>query len=145
MCKFTIEKTRMMVETSDKVLSSLAGNLMRNAVAYTGVGDVHVREYNAIHIEDSGPAWIATTSIAFAAFYRGRNTGRQSRSGYGVGPPSWSSLASFAWPVEMSTSGGRDGSISQCAADRATYEARMAANRLWPGHITKPVTACAAR
>ena len=50
------EDARMMVETSDKVLSSLAGNLMRNAVAYTGVGDVHVKvERNAIHIQDSGP------------------------------------------------------------------------------------------
>ena len=103
------EDARMMVETSDKVLSSLAGNLMRNAVAYTGVGDVHVRvEHNAIHIEDSGPGMDSNDlDHAFEAFYRGRNTGRQSRSGYGVGLTIVRRLSErFAWPVEISSAPG---------------------------------------
>ena len=94
-----IEKVSLFVNTSDKVLSVLIGNLVRNAFSYTDKGKVRIEIDNtALVIEDSGIG-IPDGEVkeVFEPFYRGKN---KQRGGYGVGLTIVKMLSErFGWTV----------------------------------------------
>lgn len=118
-----VEDCRMEVATSDKVLSVLIGNLLRNAVHYTDEGEVRVRVGRGfVEISDSGPG-IPRDEVAkvFRPFYRageagapapGGAPGRRPRGGHGVGLTIVKRLADrFGWTVRIESTPG----VGTCA------------------------------
>lgn len=91
---------RLYVAGSEKVLSVLIGNLIRNACTYTASGEVRVIiESLRLTIEDSGVG-IPADQIerVFEPFYRGSSTGE----GHGVGLAIVKRLSErFGWPVTL--------------------------------------------
>lgn len=95
------EKTKLVVNTSDKVLSVLVGNLIRNAFSYTDKGKVHITiDKNSLVIEDSGIGMPdGEVQEVFKPFYQGQS---KQRGGYGVGLTIVKMLSDrFNWPVEI--------------------------------------------
>lgn len=95
------EKTRLVVNTSDRVLSVLIGNLIRNAFSYTDKGEVHITlNRNSLIIEDSGIGMPdGEVKEVFKPFYRGQS---KQRGGYGVGLTIVKMLSDrFNWPVKI--------------------------------------------
>lgn len=94
------EGGRLYTTASDKVLSVLIGNLIRNAFIYTDSGSVRVRiSGTALTIEDSG-AGIPEEKMQqlFTPFARGTNR----RGGHGVGLTIVKMLSDrFHWPLEI--------------------------------------------
>lgn len=90
---------RLITNGSDKVLSVLIGNLLRNAVNYTDAGEIKVHiEAGEMVIEDSGVG-IDTQLVGqvFQPFFRGSTT---QRGGHGVGLTIVKRLSDrFNWPV----------------------------------------------
>ncbi len=86
---------------SEKVLSVLIGNLIRNAFSYTDEGRVHIHVGNGyLVIEDSGVG-IPEQDMerVFKPFFRG---GARRRGGYGVGLTIVKQLSDrFHWPVHI--------------------------------------------
>jgi signal transduction histidine kinase len=99
------EPAKLYLNVSHKVLSIVIGNLIRNAYAYTGKGEVRIGiEQNALCIEDTGSG-IAEDQMdkVFQAYYRGTEDGE----GHGVGLAIVSRLCSrFGWPLQLSSSLG---------------------------------------
>ena len=97
-------ETRMLVETSTRVLSSVVGNLLRNAVDYTEQGEVRVHIGRGfVEIRDNGQG-MDTQEVdrAFDAFFRGRTVGLSGRTGHGVGLAIVRRLsARFNWNVRI--------------------------------------------
>lgn len=95
------EKVNLYVDTSDKVLSVLIGNLIRNAFSYTDKGKVNITiDKSALIIEDSGIG-IPDSEVdeVFKPFYRGKN---KQRGGYGVGLTIVKMLSErFGWTVKI--------------------------------------------
>ena len=92
---------RLFTNGSDKVLSVLIGNLLRNAINYTEAGQIklHIQK-GALSIEDSGIG-IPEKEVeqVFRPFFRGNST---QRSGYGVGLTIVKRLSDrFNWPVQI--------------------------------------------
>jgi signal transduction histidine kinase len=103
------QDSRMLVETSERVLSSMLGNLIRNAADYTEAGEVrvHIRS-GVVEIHDEGPGMDShEVGRAFEAFYRGRSTARGGSSGYGVGLTIVRRLSDrFDWPLAVDSTPG---------------------------------------
>lgn len=97
-----VEDSRLSVLAHEKVLASVVGNLMRNALSYTDAGTVRVHiGSDSVTIEDTGPGMDAgQVEKAFRPFHRG---GRQ-RGGFGVGLTIVKRLTErFHWPLEVSS------------------------------------------
>lgn len=94
---------RLIIDASDKVVSVLLGNLIRNAFDYTDDGSVRIEiEKNAVVIEDSGRGMgEQDVEDAFKPFHRG---GERLRGGHGVGLTIVKRLSErFGWPVHISS------------------------------------------
>lgn len=94
---------RLVTPGSEKVVSILIGNLIRNAFSYTDAGTVrlHVGP-SAFTIEDSGVG-IPGENVeqVFKPFFRGDN---KSRGGHGVGLSIVKRLSDrFGWPVQFTS------------------------------------------
>jgi signal transduction histidine kinase len=112
-----VEECRMEIEASDKVLSVLLGNLLRNAVNYTDRGEVLARIGRGhVEIRDSG-AGIPRDEVdkVFSPFYRSATTEPhtgaishpRSRGGHGVGLTIVKRLSErFSWPVRIDSTPG---------------------------------------
>ena len=102
-----LETNKISTEASERVLSVMIGNLIRNAFSYTDEGKVtvHIQESSVV-IEDSGVG-ISDDQMekVFKPFNRG-NT--KQRGGYGVGLTIVKMLSErFNWPVHMDSEIGQ--------------------------------------
>ena len=91
----------LIVDASDKVLSVMIGNLIRNAYSYTDEGRVDIRvEDNKLYISDSGIGMSNDdVELMFKPFQRGQN---KRRGGYGVGLTIVKMLSErFRWPISI--------------------------------------------
>jgi signal transduction histidine kinase len=100
-------KEQLFVIGSDKVLSVMIGNLIRNAFSYTDEGDVVIRiEGVDLIIEDSGIG-IPEQDVKkmFKPFQRGET---KLRGGYGVGLTIVKMLSErFNWPIQVESQLGK--------------------------------------
>lgn len=97
---------RLITEASDKVVSVLFGNLIRNAFDYTDSGTVAIQiDPGSVSIEDSGRGMRdEDVDRAFEPFYRG---GSRQRGGHGVGLTIVKRLSDrFGWPIHVSSEVG---------------------------------------
>ena len=99
-------KTRLKLFASDKVLSVLIGNLIRNAINYTEQGHVNIRiREQTVEIEDSGKG-IPEQQLdsMFKPFKRGENS---NAAGFGIGLTIVKRLSErFNWPIEVESEPG---------------------------------------
>jgi signal transduction histidine kinase len=105
----TVESERVMVSTSGRVLSSLLGNLIRNAVAYTERGEVVAEiQPTRVVVRDTGPGMSgAEVAQAFQPFVRGSSRPPGSSHGHGVGLTIVKRLSDrFDWPVTIDSKPG---------------------------------------
>lgn len=106
--KVSFEKqAKLFVSGSDKVLSVMIGNLIRNAFSYTDEGDVVIKvEGLALVIEDSGIGMPEQdVEQMFKPFQRGEN---KQRGGYGVGLTIVKMLSDrFNWPINIESQLGK--------------------------------------
>ena len=105
-----VEDTRLLVRSTDKVVSSIIGNLLRNAIDYTEEGEVLVRiSAGSVEVCDSGPGMDGQeVEQLFDAFYRGRAQGRGHNTGHGVGLTIVKRLSSrFGWPITFDSTPGK--------------------------------------
>ena len=95
------EDNQLVTEASERVLSVMIGNLIRNAFSYTDEGNVTIHVHgSSIIIEDSG-AGIPDEQMekVFKPFNRGSTN---QRGGYGVGLTIVKMLSErFNWPIHM--------------------------------------------
>lgn len=105
----TVERSaecRLVVQSSEKALSVLVGNLMRNAFSYTDAGTVHLQvKRGSLIIEDSGIG-ISDEKIeqVFEPFVRGDS---RKRGGHGVGLTIVKRLSErFGWLVHIDSTVG---------------------------------------
>jgi signal transduction histidine kinase len=94
---------RLIAEASDKVVSVMFGNLIRNAFDYTDSGAVTIQiNPGSISIEDSGRGMHGEDlDRVFEPFFRG---GFRQRGGHGVGLTIVKRLSDrFGWPVHVSS------------------------------------------
>ncbi len=98
---------RLELEASDKVLSVLIGNLLRNAIHYTEQGTVVVRvDGHNVIIEDSGQGMSEQqVSAMYQPFKRGDNV---NAAGYGIGLTIVKRLSDrFHWPIDVHSQPGQ--------------------------------------
>ena len=92
---------KLIVKSSDKVISVLTGNLIRNAYSYTDTGRVDVEiTGQQLTIKDSGIG-MPTEDLEnmFKPFHRGQS---RQRGGYGVGLTIVKMLSDrFKWPLNI--------------------------------------------
>ncbi|MEQ8937256.1 MAG: ATP-binding protein, partial [Gammaproteobacteria bacterium] len=97
----TKENSRLVIESSDKVLSVMIGNILRNAFSYTDQGRIEIQiDADSISISDSGVG-MSEQEVAqvFKPFYR---TDAKPRGGHGVGLTIVKLLSErFHWHVKM--------------------------------------------
>jgi signal transduction histidine kinase len=99
-------KARLLVMAPEKVLESVIGNLLRNALAYTDAGEVRVRiGDDSIAIEDTGPGMSpGEVEKVFQPYYRQQRR----RGGFGVGLTIVKRLSDrFGWPLEVNSEVGQ--------------------------------------
>ncbi len=97
------EKNKLFVNGSDKVLSVLIGNLIRNAFSYTDEGNVNILiAGDNLIIEDSGIGMHKDdVEQMFKPFKQGKN---KPRGGYGVGLTIVKMLSDrFNWPININS------------------------------------------
>ena len=97
--------TRLFVRAHDKVLASVIGNLLRNALSYTDDGSVRVHiDDSSVTIEDTGPGMDeGQIEQAFKPWVRGARR----RGGFGVGLTIVKRLTErFGWPLQVSSEPG---------------------------------------
>lgn len=97
---------RLVTQASEKVLSVLIGNLIRNAFSYTDEGTVALRvSGKELTIEDSGVGMPGEeVERVFQPFFRG---GARARGGHGVGLTIVKRLSDrFGWPVRLDSTLG---------------------------------------
>lgn len=95
------ENSRLVIESSDKVLSVMIGNILRNAFSYTDQGRIEVQiDADSISISDSGVGMSEQeVEQVFKPFYR---TDTKPRGGHGVGLTIVKLLSErFHWRVKM--------------------------------------------
>lgn len=95
------------VNASDKVLSVMLGNLLRNAILYTDKGAVDITvTKNSVIISDSGKGISAQqVDDIFKPYYRGNNN---STPGHGVGMTIVKRLSDrFNWPITIESTPGQ--------------------------------------
>lgn len=100
------QDNHLVVFAPEKIVESVIGNLVRNAVAYTDSGEVRVRvSGHAVTIEDTGPGMAPDElSKVFKPYVQ---TQRR-RGGHGVGLTIVKRLTDrFEWPVEMESAPGQ--------------------------------------
>lgn len=106
-----IENNKLFVIGSDKVLSVMIGNLIRNAFSYTDEGSINITiSANNLMIEDSGIG-IAKEDVEkmFKPFQRGNN---KQRGGYGVGLTIVKMLSErFHWSIDVDSQLGSGTSV----------------------------------
>ncbi|HKJ15808.1 MAG TPA: HAMP domain-containing sensor histidine kinase [Xanthomonadales bacterium] len=96
----------LLVRAPEKVLESVIGNLIRNALMYTEEGQVNVEiDSDSITIEDTGPGMTPEeVEKVFQPFFRKERT----RGGFGVGLTIVKRLTErFDWPIEVDSEVGR--------------------------------------
>ncbi|MDT8319950.1 MAG: HAMP domain-containing sensor histidine kinase [Xanthomonadales bacterium] len=94
------EDCKLSVHANEKVVASVIGNLLRNALSYTDDGSVSVHiKPDSVAIQDTGPGMDpGQIEQAFKPYYRG---GRQ-RGGFGVGLTIVKRLTErFNWPLDV--------------------------------------------
>jgi len=97
----THQSARLKVTASERVLSVIFGNLIRNALSYTDEGQVEITvESDRVRIADSGIGMPEQEiERVLKPFYQSGDT---RRGGHGVGLTIVSNLcARFGWPVEI--------------------------------------------
>jgi signal transduction histidine kinase len=97
---------RLYVRAHDKVLASVIGNLLRNALSYTDDGSVRVNiDGSSVTIEDTGPGMDeGQIEQAFKPWVRGTRR----RGGFGVGLTIVKRLTErFGWPLQVASEPGR--------------------------------------
>lgn len=100
------ESCRLTVNAPSKVVESVIGNLLRNAMAYTDAGSVTVKiESSRVTITDTGPGMDpSAVEQVFSPYFR---NDRQ-RGGFGVGLTIVKRLTDrFGWPVKIDSEPGR--------------------------------------
>ncbi|UCB54799.1 MAG: HAMP domain-containing histidine kinase [Thiotrichales bacterium] len=111
---------RLIVRASDKVLSALFGNLLRNAVLYTDQGDIEVTiSGRNVTIKDSGRG-IPEQQVKeiFKPYYRGDST---DTVGHGVGLTIVKRLSDrFNWPITINSAPGTGTSVTVAFPDADT-------------------------
>jgi len=104
-------ENRLYVLASDKVVSVMLGNLIRNAILYTDQGNVDITiTSNSVIIKDSGKG-IPPQQIndLFKPYYRGNNN---NTPGHGVGMTIVKRLSDrFNWPITIKSTPGLGTSI----------------------------------
>ena len=99
------QHSRLMVFAPEKIIESVIGNLLRNALAYTDSGEVRVViDQHTLVIEDAGPGMSAEdVGKMFKPFVRGQRR----RGGYGVGLTIVKRLTDrFNWALNVSSEPG---------------------------------------
>jgi signal transduction histidine kinase len=95
------------VDASDKVLSVMLGNLLRNAILYTDEGSVNITVASgSVIISDSGRG-ISPQQVdeIFKPYYRANNS---SAPGHGVGMTIVKRLSDrFDWPIKINSTPGQ--------------------------------------
>lgn len=107
---------------SDKVISVVVGNLIRNAINYTEHGSIHIEISNKnVIIDDSGQGMSPQqVNSMFKPFHRGDNI---NASGYGIGLTIVKRLCDrFNWQVEVSSESGKGTQCRVIFPDSEVYE-----------------------
>lgn len=98
------EEFPLSLETAEKVLSIVLGNIIRNAILYTNEGKVTIRiNYNSVEVIDTGIG-MSQEQIkkVFQPYYRAEGENKTKRKGYGVGLTIVKRLSNrFDWHVEV--------------------------------------------
>lgn len=105
------QTTRIIVFAPEKIVESVIGNLVRNAVTYTDSGEVCIRiSGHKVTIEDTGPGMAPEElSKVFKPFVQKQ----RQRGGFGVGLTIVQRLTDrFGWPVDIESEPGRGTSVS---------------------------------
>jgi signal transduction histidine kinase len=100
------ESCRLVVAAPEKVVESIIGNLLRNAMAYTDSGKVTVQiEPRLIVIEDTGPGMEpGAVEKVFQPYFRNQ----RQRGGFGVGLTIVKRLTDrFGWPIRIESEPGK--------------------------------------
>ncbi|MGD8346018.1 MAG: HAMP domain-containing sensor histidine kinase [Lysobacterales bacterium] len=100
------KRNELWVFAPEKILESVIGNLLRNAVAYTDQGEVRVIiENDKLVIDDTGPGMSdEEVGTLFKPFTRGQRR----RGGFGVGLTIVKRLTRrFEWPLSVESEPGR--------------------------------------
>lgn len=95
------EKSQLQINASDKVLSVLLGNLIRNAILYTESGTIQITVTDkSVIIEDSGVGMSKEeVDHIFMPYYRAKNA---NNVGHGVGLTIVKRLSErFHWPLKV--------------------------------------------
>jgi signal transduction histidine kinase len=95
------EKSQLQINASDKVLSVLLGNLIRNAILYTESGTIQITiTGQSVIIEDSGVGMSKEeVDHIFMPYYRAKNG---DNVGHGVGLTIVKRLSErFHWPLKV--------------------------------------------
>ena len=109
-CHFEAQ-SRLWVFAPQKIVESVIGNLLRNAVAYTDQGEVRVElRGDEVVIADTGPGMTEEEiGRVFKPFVRRQRR----RGGYGVGLTIVKRLTErFGWPLEIESEPGRGTRVS---------------------------------
>lgn len=105
-------RNKLLITGSDKVLSVMIGNLIRNAFSYTDEGEVVIKiEGSELIIQDSGIG-MQEKDVAklFKPFQRGNH---KQRGGYGVGLTIVKMLSErFNWPIKVESEVGQGTRVS---------------------------------
>lgn len=98
----------LQVAAPEKVVASIVGNLLRNAVTYTSSGEVRISiDGSRLTIVDTGPGMTqADLDRLFQPFFRA-NPGDRQRGGHGVGLTIVKRLTDrFKWPLDVQSQRG---------------------------------------
>jgi len=99
------EKCRLVVSAPEKVIGSVIGNLLRNALAYTDSGQVTIQILpNQVVIEDTGPGMESSAvEQVFQPYFRNQ----RQRGGFGVGMTIVKRLTDrFGWSIHIESEPG---------------------------------------
>lgn len=99
------EECRLVVSAPEKVIESVIGNLLRNALAYTDSGQVTVQiKPGLVLIEDTGPGMEpSAVEQVFQPYFRNQ----RQRGGFGVGLTIVKRLTDrFDWPIQIESEPG---------------------------------------
>ena len=97
----------MYVNTNEKVLSGVVGNLLRNAATYTDTGYIHIQTLrDGVVIEDTGIGMtLEENQRIFDAHFQGAN---QKIGGHGIGMTIVKKLVDrFGWTITIDSSPGQ--------------------------------------